>query len=351
MITTPEATTTLEVTPEDERTLELERHKTLLGFHQEGKIKPEVKSEHETKLESIEVLSSNPYNSSLPFDLGFTPRNHTRGDRDFGGNGPRIDVGALISVQNTNELWASLSMIAEETAPDWTTVSGGHIEKIWDGDDVGVIEIVSIDSDRSTRISYTDTDHYYIWVGLNELVRFFVITGDTDGNDVGRTRMHAYFNPVTLTVRKPAGPHAEVIESTSVTHRPSLARGDREFDGNGPEVLVWAGIAIHNTNEIWATIYMRARETQPDWTTAASTWGYKLWDGDEFGVKEVTSINSDTFSIDSYTDTDHAVDDLEQPAGELVKRFRVTGDTSGDDVGTDTGVVVEFNPVRVTVLR
>lgn len=191
-------------------------------------------------------------------------------------------------------------------------------------------------------------------MGLNELVRKFVITGDTDGNEAGlRTGVRAYFNPVTLTVRKPAGPHSEVIESTSVTHIPELTRGDREFAGNGPEVTVWASISIQNTNEIWATVHMFAKETRSDWTTASKTDGYKLWDGDDFGVKEVTSINSDTFTVDSYTDTDHAVDDLEQPAGELVKRFRVTGDTRGDDVQIVSGsrVTVEFNPIRITVLR
>lgn len=139
-----------------------------------------------------------------------------------------------------------------------------------------------------------------IWAGLTELVRFFAITGDSGGDDVGRTAMHAYFNPITLTVWRLTSPHAEVIGSTSVTHIPSRTWGDQEFAGHGPEVDVWAVIAIHNRNETWATISMIDRETQPDWTTATSTWGYQLWDGDKFGVKEVTSINSGIFSSDLY---------------------------------------------------
>lgn len=216
---------------------------------------------------------------------------------------------------------------------------------------------MSIDSETFTRGSYTDTDHQLdtIWRGFGTLVRKFVVRGDTDGPEAGsKTGMYAYLNPISLTVRKPAGPHVEVIEEpSSVIHIPELIEGDREFAGNGPKVDVWAAISIQNTNEVWATVHMFAKETRSDWTTAAKIDGYKLWDGDQFGVKEIVSIDSDTFTSASYTDTDHAEDVLEQPAGDLVKRFRMTGDTRGTDVQHlgGTKARIEFNPIRLTVLR
>lgn len=86
------------------------KHETQLELQREDEPKLEVERDHETKLESIEI------DLSLP--LQFIPKNHTRGDRDFAGNGPKVDVWAAITIENRNEIHATLSMFAEETRPD-----------------------------------------------------------------------------------------------------------------------------------------------------------------------------------------------------------------------------------------
>jgi hypothetical protein len=61
--------------------------------------------------------------------------------------------------------------------------------------------------------------------------------------------------------------------------------------------------------------------------------------------KPIAEIVSSTHSQASYTDTDHADDELTFGADELVARFVCTGDTGGNEAGTRTGVVVHFNPI------
>jgi hypothetical protein len=85
----------------------------------------------------------------------------------------------------------------------------------------------------------------------------------------------------------------------------NLLRGDREFDGNGPRIKCEVKIRIAgNGKEIWADLYINAKETVHDWSTAEGKWSVKVYDA-PYG-KTINKIVSATASRTEF---------LSQPAG------------------------------------
>lgn len=134
------------------------------------------------------------------------------------------------------------------------------------------------------------------------------------------------------------------FDPSEITFTPRHTRGDKEYDGNGPRVTASARISVEG-NEIKARISMKAEETKSDWTTAESTDTYTIYVAPS--NRKIVSITSDTFTDQTYIDSNHTADVFEQGSGELIKRFRFMGDTDGDDAGTRTNVKVTFNRVRI----
>jgi len=128
---------------------------------------------------------------------------------------------------------------------------------------------------------------------------------------------------------------------------PPRVGGDREFKGHGPRVQVSATLSVRNSNELWASLFMHAKETTSDWTEVGGTAEYLVYRDAQ--TSRVNRIMSDTHSFHGYTDTDHAVDFLDLPAGELVRQFECVGDTSGNEAGIRTGVRAHFNPITIEV--
>jgi len=128
---------------------------------------------------------------------------------------------------------------------------------------------------------------------------------------------------------------------------PPRVGGDREFKGHGPRVEVSATLLVRNSNELWASVFMHAKETQADWTEAEGTAEFLMLRDPQF--TRINRILSDVHSFHGYTDTNHATDFLELPAGELARQFECVGDTAGNEAGIRTGVRVHFNPVTLEV--
>ncbi len=139
-------------------------------------------------------------------------------------------------------------------------------------------------------------------------------------------------------------------------------RGDAEFGGNGPEVWAEAEIFIKNKRELKLRKFFRAKETRGD--------------GSEGKKEEVTTLRfappgkvfhrivSETFSKCHYMDNDHALDVLSATqcieencsfAGNLVNRFEIIGDTSGDDLHQnrdyDANLDIYFNPITYELVN
>lgn len=144
------------------------------------------------------------------------------------------------------------------------------------------------------------------------------------------------------------------VTPSSITRLcPTHIGGDREFKGHGPDVTVTAEIERRNGNqEIWAVLYLNAKETRSDWTEAEGNWDRRVWSVPT--GQKVNSIDTDLESNAGYVDTDHDLDRPSVRGGTLVSRFEVMGDTGGNDVGNctadDVYLNVYFNEIRGTTV-
>ena len=264
------------------------------------------------------------------------------GDREFKGHGPSVQVSARLTIRNARELWATVYMHAKETTSDWTEAEGTAEYLVYRHP--GTRRIVRVLSDVYSFTGYTDTDHDtdYLSMPAGELVRQFECVGDTRGNEAGlKTGVRAHFNPIKIEIEPSEVPFKTQQVDPTPKFVPSHVGGDREFGGNGPRISVSASISIQNQFEIWARVWMHAKETKADWTEALGSTNFMIYRHE----RPIAEIVSSIYSQASYTDTDHGDDELTFGADELVARFVCTGDTGGNEAGTRTGVVVHFNPI------
>jgi hypothetical protein len=139
---------------------------------------------------------------------------HTGGDPDFCGKGPRINVNVEIYKVNERELWVrvNFSLVQTEKANlgfyfDEITTATKLLEKrIWLAP-YGY-RINSIKTDLKTTVSHLDRDINVdvFQFQANELVNRLEILGDTGGEDVGDcTNDHSYltvlFNPIKVGLK------------------------------------------------------------------------------------------------------------------------------------------------------
>lgn len=126
--------------------------------------------------------------------------------------------------------------------------------------------------------------------------------------------------------------------------------GDREFDGNGPDILVKLKIFTRtdtvetgNESRIVATYSMRAKETKSDWTLAESEKTKVVWSAPaDWTIERIVGQVVDELSV---RDGDK---DAKNYKG-LFADFKVIGDTPGEDIG-ETSVRITFHKIPV-ILR
>ena len=136
--------------------------------------------------------------------------------------------------------------------------------------------------------------------------------------------------------------HSQRVVTTFI---PPRTRGDAEFGGNGPVVTAWVN-AVNHRKYVTAYIYMKAKETKDDWTTAEGWTSDVILYTAPFGY-DIIDVNAQPDDF-SYTDTNNDPDKFDRGSG-LVQRYVFVGDTDGDEAGTKTGVTVNFNPIEVVL--
>ena len=157
----------------------------------------------------------------------------------------------------------------------------------------------------------------------------------------------------TIAVIQPQTPICEskfqTIDPTPVTFRPNRTRGDREFAGNGPRVITRVDL-LRSPTALSARVYMRARETRSDYTTAEGTETFPLFTP-EPGWEIESIVGPASMDPHTYTDDTETIDSFDRGSGGPVKRLDFVGDTGGDDAGVKTQVTVTFNRLRLELTQ
>ncbi len=115
---------------------------------------------------------------------------------------------------------------------------------------------------------------------------------------------------------------------------PEHIGGDREYAGHGPEVNARAQLFTQNfDSELYIDIFMHQIETKSDWSEALLSRTFFIYRAP--AGRRITAIENSDVSELFYVDNDHAVDRF-FPADNLVREFRINGDTDGNDIGNCT---------------
>ena len=135
---------------------------------------------------------------------------------------------------------------------------------------------------------------------------------------------------------------------------PTKIGGDREFDGNGPNVTASAVLFTSgDQKELWAHIELHVKETKKDWSEAQGSWDLPIWPG-KLNAK-ITGFTPAGPSTAEYRDRNHQLDIPSIGGSALVQRFEILGDTGGNDIGNctldDVYVKVFFNQIQVSYLE
>lgn len=162
------------------------------------------------QLSSIGIQEEPPTEETInPGTITYMPP-HTRGDREYSGNGPNVWCTTSITrITSNTQLKISIYMKAEETRSDWTTAEGTLNRTVYaapSGKDVK--QILSVPT--TDNIFYTDNDHGAdtFFRGSTGLVNQYVFVGDTSGDDAGvDTKVDVTFNLVQFLI----GPIGSVL--------------------------------------------------------------------------------------------------------------------------------------------
>lgn len=123
------------------------------------------------------------------------PNTVTRGDREFNGNGPRIQTNVTLQIRNNREIWAIINFTATETAPDFSTTNAIFERRIFTSPNNrriaqiitptttnidfvslrGGMQVIGAVGDSSNTVTITEPMNF---------IRSMNIVGDTGGDDI-----------------------------------------------------------------------------------------------------------------------------------------------------------------------
>lgn len=136
-------------------------------------------------------------------------------------------------------------------------------------------------------------------------------------------------------------------QPNSITYIPPNTVGDREYNGHGPSTT--ASVTLTNSgSSVTSRLYMRARETTSDWTTAEGSRTDTIFTpAPGWRVNQIVGATSSSWS---YTDSNHN-NDIFSGGNGPVARWEFVGDTDGDEAGTRTSVTVTYNVLQFEVVE
>jgi len=241
--------------------------------------------------------------------------------------------------------------------PDHCTIIPSSVDMARYPQDLNQIEINGWDFSESQKASLTlvtsdgkninVTDHLHVNSHYKMLINLgangILLTKTSEKLILQYQHGEKYTIPINQAVLPKCKTIEKTIEPLDYVYTPPHTYADQDYDGNGPAVT--ASVNIHNRGDsLVAEYYMKAQETKSDWTTAEgyheeiiykATPGYKI------------VYHYPTYTIYSYTDTDHE-DDWFAVGNGAAREFIFIGDTDEDDeAGSTTSVTVKFNKILV----
>src|SRR5262245_12603224 len=146
--------------------------------------------------------------------------------------------------------------------------------------------------------------------------------------------------PEVLVIQRVAQRKTVIVPLGEITHVPSRAGGDADFDTDGGNPLDYSvtGESQLSGDKIMVRAHMRGRERQPDNTTVDSWTNWQVAYNAPPGWK-IVSFSPSGASSRSGSITDHGVLALKLPQGEVVSRFDIFGDRDNEEAGSYTRVI------------
>lgn len=278
-----------------------------------------------------------------------------KGDPDFAGNGPEVWLRVQFLVNN-NSVYRRTFMQAVEThstlgatfGDNITTISGwSAMEKVWTPP-AGQTIVKLMGVSEKTNLVHEVFKGHGPHVRQTAVGRM-TIYADQKGGDQNYTRTMVDFDyELPVMVQNSVSNFVKVHLPRTVDYRPPLVNGDGDFKGHGPWVTVTVYLT-HSPRQVNFVLFMKARETQPDFTTTAGYYTkviYKAPPG-----KRINAVLGKTKweNVVNYVDDDHEIDRFRDPE---LGPIQVWGDRRGKEIQSSVlkFVRVLFSDIQREVL-
>jgi subtilisin family serine protease len=314
-------------------------------------------------------------------DIAIYVRHTGRGDQEFDGNGPRIQVQSQAIIKDGNLQISGDASFEEwkgnKPEDDYTTFKGSFTQGFsidqliaqqypqYAGYILNTNQILSSNRDSLATVDVELHNPQVIYQDADDLVKKYTIVGDTYqppiiASPADQPLVSVDFNPVTVRLRAPDGTLVEdVFEIPSITDfGPIHVAGDYEFDGHDPNIQIETEIVADTATVLRPKISATFKETEADYTEFTENSKWKGVDiryqasvtGKIYPGYVIDTILGDARDVLKTKDLDiHSEQSIAIGEDEFVSTYRIMGD---DDSGDDQPyVVLSFNPIRVKLLK
>ncbi len=144
------------------------------------------------------------------------------------------------------------------------------------------------------------------------------------------------------------------VPSQTMLFVPPHVRGDREFDGHGPCIRFSYDLRVQDEGTtLLGSYFMHAYECsafnapQSDFTAAEGSRSTMLFSAGP--GSRIRSYGVTNGQDESYRDTNHSDEFIAYPGNSPLLSLQFTGDTGGDESGTETGVQIVTREFQITL--
>ena len=193
--------------------------------------------------------------------------------------------------------------------------------------DISTIKVSLVDYADATITTYTQLQLFY----NNEVI-----------SSIGIDKKSANPNPVVK----------DKTRTQTIVFIPPHTNGDRDFSGNGPKMTANLSLT-QNGLKVFAQVYLSARETKSDWTTASGySKNFEIYTVPSgYRITRLTSPSGYVGILKKngieYVDTNHNDETITTFVGSAT----LVGDVSGPEAGDKTKITLVLNPFNIEIQK